>query len=259
MPETVERFAERLQDASSQDECFELMFEVTKALGFTGLAYDYTPVTRSHEGKVIAPNLLRTYDMPGDFEDLWLNHGYYAKDVGWIACHSSNLPFVWTCGTNLVSGDSSVHIETGPDYQPFFEYLADMRLTIGINVPVHVPRGGLATVNALKMDPERDFPRDAHHSLSTFADCAYRLQATVSRFFDTSVLRCRHVRLSDREIQCLRLSAQGCTTEQVADRIFRSVPTAALHLKHAAQKLGARNRAQAIARAAHYRLLDGAS
>lgn len=259
MARVVESYIERLKDASSQDECFELMFEVTRAFGFSGLAYDYTPVTRSHDGKVIAPNLLRTYDMPEDFENLWLNHGYYAKDVAWIACHDSNVPFVWTCDTCLVSGDSSVHLEKGPAYQPMFEYMADMRLTIGINVPVHGPRGGLATVNALKMDPERSFVKDARRSLEPFTDCAYHLQAAVSRFFDSSVLRCRHVRLSEREIECLRLSALGCTTEQVADRIFRSVPTAALHLKNAAHKLGARNRAQAIARAAHYRLLDGAS
>jgi LuxR family transcriptional regulator len=31
-----------------------------------------------------------------------------------------------------------------------------------------------------------------------------------------------------------------------------------LHLKSAIRKLGARNRVQAVARAAHYRLLDGA-
>ena len=53
-------------------------------------------------------------------------------------------------------------------------------------------------------------------------------------------------------------SARGYTTEEIAEQIYRSVPTAALHLKNAAQKLGARNRAQAVARAAHYHLLDDA-
>ena len=254
----VENYSERLQNASSREECFELMFEVTKAVGFSAFAYDYTPVTRSHDGEVIAPNLLRTYDMPDDFDDLWLNHGYYAKDVAWLACHRSNLPFLWSCDTCLVGEDTSVRLETGPHYRQMFEYMADMRLTVGINVPVHVPSGGLATVNALKFDPEPSFLNDARHWVGAFASCAYQLQTAVAKYFDKSVLRSRHVRLSEREIECLKLSAQGLTTEQVADRIFRSVPTAALHLKHAAEKLGARNRAQAVARAAHYRLLDGA-
>ncbi|MEX2648903.1 MAG: LuxR C-terminal-related transcriptional regulator [Alphaproteobacteria bacterium] len=255
----VESYLERLQSASSQDECFELMFEVVRALGFSSFAYDYTPVTRSHDGRVLTPNLLRTYGMPDDLEDLWLNHGYYARDIAWLACHDWSVPFVWTCDTCLVSDDSSIRLDSGPVYRKVSDYFADVRITVGINVPVHVPGGGLATINALKMDPERTFLKDARRSLAPFTDCAYHLQAAVSCFFDSSVLRCRHVRLSEREIECLRLSAQGYTTEQVADRIFRSVPTAALHLKHAAQKLGARNRAQAIARAAHYRLLDGAS
>jgi LuxR family transcriptional regulator len=195
--------------------------------------------------------------MPEDFDDLWLNHGYYAKDVAWLACHNTNVPFVWSCDTCLVGEDASVHLDSDPKYHRMFEYLADTRLTVGINVPVHVPRGGLATVNALKLDPERGFLKDARHWMGSFTTCAYRLQAAVAHHFDSSVLRSRHVRLTERELECLRLSAQGHTTEQVADMIFRSVPTAALHLKHAARKLGARNRAQAIARAAHYRLLDG--
>jgi LuxR family transcriptional regulator len=254
----AESYSERLRRAVSQDECFELMFEATQAFGFSAFAYDFTPVTRSHDGEVIAPNLLRTFGMPDDFEDLWLNHGYYAKDVAWLACHSSNMPFVWTCDTYLIGANSSVRLETGPSFRPMFQYMADTRLTAGINVPVHVPGGGLATVNALKFDPEPNFVKDARHALESFATCAYELQTAVAAYFDGSVLRSRHVRLSEREIECLRLSAQGLTTEQVADKIYRSVPTAALHLKHAAQKLGARNRAQAIARAAYYRLLDGA-
>jgi LuxR family transcriptional regulator len=164
---------------------------------------------------------------------------------------------VWSCDTCLIGEGTSVQLETDPKYQQMFEYLSDMRLTVGINVPVHVPRGGLATVNALKLDPERGFLKDARHWMGSFTTCAYQLQAAVCNHFDSSVLRSRHVRLSERELECLRLSAQGYTTEQVAAKIFRSVPTAALHLKHAAHKLGARNRAQAIARAAHYRLLDG--
>ena len=68
----------------------------------------------------------------------------------------------------------------------------------------------------------------------------------------------RHVRLSPRERECLKLCAQGLTAKQIAYRLDRSPATVMLHLKSATRKLGARNRVQAVARAAHYRLLDGA-
>jgi LuxR family transcriptional regulator len=139
-----------------------------------------------------------------------------------------------------------------------FEYMTDMKLTIGINVPVHVPGGALATVNALKFNPERRFLQDACQWVGEFTKCAYQLQAAVTNHLDSSVLKSRYVQLTERETECLRLSARGYTTEEIAERIYRSVPTAALHLKNAAKKLGARNRAQAIARAAYYHLLDDA-
>jgi LuxR family transcriptional regulator len=56
----------------------------------------------------------------------------------------------------------------------------------------------------------------------------------------------------------LKLCAQGLTAKQIAFRLDRSPATVMLHLKSATRKLGARNRVQAVARAAHYRLLDGA-
>jgi LuxR family transcriptional regulator len=66
------------------------------------------------------------------------------------------------------------------------------------------------------------------------------------------------VKLTAREIECLRLTAQGLTAKQIAHKLGRAVGTVNLHLNLAIKKLGAKNRVQAIARAAHYRLLDGA-
>jgi LuxR family transcriptional regulator len=66
------------------------------------------------------------------------------------------------------------------------------------------------------------------------------------------------VRLSPRERECLKLCAKGMTAKQIAYKLDRSPATVMLHLKSATRKLGARNRVQAVARAAHYRLLDGA-
>ncbi|NVL29174.1 response regulator transcription factor, partial [Pseudomonas syringae pv. actinidiae] len=43
---------------------------------------------------------------------------------------------------------------------------------------------------------------------------------------------------------------------EIAGQLNRSVATITLHLNSAMQKLGAKNRVQAVVRAVHYRLLD---
>jgi LuxR family transcriptional regulator len=63
-------------------------------------------------------------------------------------------------------------------------------------------------------------------------------------------------RLTERERECLRYSAQGLSAKEIARIIDRAVPTVVLHLNSAAKKLGARNRTQAVVRASHYRLLE---
>ena len=78
----------------------------------------------------------------------------------------------------------------------------------------------------------------------------------VARGFDGDIRRTRHIRLSPRERECLGLCAAGLTAKEIARRIDRSVPTVTLHLNAAGRKLGARNRFQAVARAAHYRLIE---
>jgi len=53
--------------------------------------------------------------------------------------------------------------------------------------------------------------------------------------------------LTLRELDVLRLVAQGRSTQEIADRLYVSRNTVKSHLSHAYGKLGAHNRAQAIA------------
>ena len=62
-------------------------------------------------------------------------------------------------------------------------------------------------------------------------------------------------RLSSREIECLRWSAAGKSSEEIAIILELSAHTVASYLKGAMRKLDAVNRMQAVARACRYRLL----
>ncbi len=55
--------------------------------------------------------------------------------------------------------------------------------------------------------------------------------------------------LSRREAEVLELLAQGCTNQEIADRLFLSVGTVKTHLHNISEKLGAGNRTETVARA----------
>jgi len=61
--------------------------------------------------------------------------------------------------------------------------------------------------------------------------------------------------LSQREIEVLRLVADGKTNQEISEQLFISLNTVKTHVRHIFQSLEARNRAEAIARARENQLL----
>lgn len=62
--------------------------------------------------------------------------------------------------------------------------------------------------------------------------------------------------ISRRELECLRLTAKGLTSEEIAEALKLSAHTANQHLAAATQKLDAVNRMQAVAKALRLGLID---
>jgi DNA-binding CsgD family transcriptional regulator len=65
--------------------------------------------------------------------------------------------------------------------------------------------------------------------------------------------------LTGREGDVLLLLARGCTYAEIAHRLGISIHTVATHVKNCYRKLGARNAAEAVTRAAELALLKGAA
>jgi LuxR family maltose regulon positive regulatory protein len=61
--------------------------------------------------------------------------------------------------------------------------------------------------------------------------------------------------LSERELEVLRLLAEGLTNQQIADKLFISLHTAKVHVHRILDKLDARGRSQAVSRARNLKLL----
>ena len=79
------------------------------------------------------------------------------------------------------------------------------------------------------------------------------LQALVARSSDTEPYQ---VRLTDRELEILRLVARGLTNPQIAERLIISVSTVNFHVHNVLDKLGAKTRTEAVTIAAREGLID---
>jgi LuxR family transcriptional regulator, quorum-sensing system regulator SdiA len=242
----------RLFEGMSVRSGLDVALDVVGRVGFTAVIYDYTPVPRAHDGALITPNILEARRVPDDMLSLWRS-GFYQLDPVQDAALNSVAPFVWSG----VGPQSRVMQEVICDrHRPVLGYMRDMRFSFGVTVPIHHPGGDLATFTAIRVDAEPGFEADAALVAPQIGIVGQVFHQAVAAGFDADTRRTRHVRLSPRERECLGLCAEGLTAKEIARRLDRSVPTVTLHLNAAGRKLGARNRLQAVARAAHYRLIQ---
>jgi len=259
MSRWLEGLEDRLSSVAGLGPRLDAMIAALQDLGFTSLGYDYTPVPATPEGDLISPSLLEIRNIDAEMPDLWTKGGFCQIDPMQELAVRANSPFMWSCYRE--DGDPQENALLGmltDRHQPVIHYLKDTRMTIGVTVPMRLAQGGIATFNAVRVDPEPSFEKDARHHMAEIALAGYTFHNAALETYDPDAFPSRHVRLSPRERECLKYCAKGMTAKQIAFKLDRSPATVMLHLKSATRKLGARNRVQAVARAAHYRLLDGA-
>lgn len=121
--------------------------------------------------------------------------------------------------------------------------------TSGIAFPVHADRGQCGLV--VFLGSEIALPQDALYE--THARC-FSLFAAVARIRPSDAGRMRSI--SKRELECLKLTANGNTSEEIARLLKLSVHTANQYLTQSTQKLNAVNRNQAVAKALRLGLIE---
>ncbi|QBF26578.1 LuxR family transcriptional regulator [Pseudomonas tructae] len=238
--------------ASSLDEQMDSVAALAAQLGFDALVYDYSPVPLDHLGGLITPSVVRLRQTPNDWQELWCTAGFYQIDPVQHLAVSSIAPFAWSY---LPKGETVLQRLLDQRHAPVVGYLCDAQLACGVTVPIHLPRGGLATLTGLRPQASQRDLDDARNNLSDFSLIAHALQEAAYPLLGKEAA-VRAIRLTRRELECLRWAADGLTATQIAEILNRSLATVSLHLTSAMHKLGAKNRVQAVARAVHYRLLD---
>jgi LuxR family transcriptional regulator len=256
MLDDIGEIRQRFSAEATLEGRIDQVFEAMKRLGFDALIYDYTPVPYDLTGGLMIPSLLKLRNISNDMHEYWCERGYFRIDPVQQLALRTTTPFFWNYDRNA---GTLINRFMNEETAPVAHYLRERDMSCGVTVPVHMPRGDYATVTGLRLGDKRDFERDAGHALADFGLLAHVFHEAAYPVFDRDARASTKMRLTERERECLRYSAEGLSAKEISRIIDRSVPTVVMHLNAAAKKLGAKNRTQAVVRATHYRLLDDTS
>jgi len=172
-----------------------------------------------------------------------------------LACRYESEPF-WCSSDGMHTQQYNPHL-VGLDLSDFFERAMT---EAAIVVPIHLPYG---QIGAVSFQPAVPLKGGLDDKFVEFAD----LLGMLSRKFVCSYVKVMDkaqwipsdVKLSKREIECLRWAAIGKTDSEIALILARSCATIRFHIHNAALKLNAVNRSQAVFKAGQLGYLGSVS
>lgn len=160
-------------------------------------------------------------------------------------CTASKGVFLWECNPE---GQTWSDIALSPAQRNILKSYRDFAAG-GVTVPVHQPGGRTAYVSWCGRDPGklRSLYQDTWHETHLIS------HAFIKHALDLKDAGCEELAraevLTARELECLSWAAHGKTEAEIAAIIGRSRETVHFHLQNVHQKLGANNRAHAVAMA----------
>lgn len=195
--------------------------------------------------------LAELFDWEPDIQSEWVDYSLTRICPVGAVCRVTTRPFTWDAATMAelareIAGRSGQRWNLTPE----------RGFAGGISVPIHLPRCGVGAVGWVSRDPDLDLDAilSEHGNLLRLA--ALRMMDIVYASREDESSESLPTVLSQRELECLTWVALGRTDAEVAQLIHRSTTTARFHVENAISKLGARNRAQAVAIACQRGLLQ---
>lgn len=74
--------------------------------------------------------------------------------------------------------------------------------------------------------------------------------------FEQNEKAIRYLKISERELEVLKLVAEGLSNKQISEKLFVSVNTTKTHLSHLYEKLEVKRRTQAVEKAKSLKLIE---
>ena len=219
---------------------------MAEAIGMPVLAW--SPDVAHPSFNPLMDAFLRREGWPDDVLTLWWDRSVMLKSPLYIRCRVLDTPFVTGVDDKLPRGR--------PELKRIAEAMAGLGVRSMITMPAHLPRGQVAMVSwggPLTKASAAELMGRVRIELVAAAHLfmhAYRLATG-----DAHASGMELSRLTPREWECLRLTAQGCREDEVAALIGLAATTVRFHLDNVVAKLGAANRVHAVALAAQLGVL----
>jgi DNA-binding CsgD family transcriptional regulator len=231
---------EALLACTTPEELRRAVSEYVKRLGFDSWVYVAKPNWQD-----TPPFFLSTY--PAAWAAPYLEKSWIGVDPVVAHCRNHATPLTWNAARRR---------ELNRRCPSFFHDPSDFGLKAGISVPVHGLGCQWGLLSVAEAD-DKDDPNDRRLTLQQVA--GIQLLATFTHeaghVFATAALSPTEVRLTARELECLRWAAEGKTGWEIGRLLSISERTVVFHVENAARKLGVYGRRQAVARAIALHLL----
>lgn len=228
-----------LLEAHNETSLAAQLKKITEGMGFEQFALVI---------EINCPMLGRIRHVTNGYSPAWqriyLERNYIAIDPTVLHCREQDTPLIWAESLG------------GKDATEFWAQARSHGIANGLSVPVH-GRTGLSSMTSLArnkpLHPTSHETTRVLNRARVLASCAH---VAAIRIVAPSLLEQHQPQLSQRESECMRWVAHGRTSSEIADKLCLAEATVTYHLNKAIRKLGARNRAHAIALCVALGLVD---
>jgi LuxR family transcriptional regulator, quorum-sensing system regulator BjaR1 len=229
---------EKVERASDSAETERCLLEIAAEYGFTTVFGGIVPTEQVSQSEVKKRILLQHF--PPEWAARYNSRGYLFRDPILHRLQADPCPFAWHEAYGSCPFPDDVHVIRGE--------ASEFGLRDGYVIPVPILGGDVAAVSFGGLDI--DFGVEARAALSF---TAHYTVGTVLHHRANRELTWGHV--TAREFDCLLWAAEGKTDWEISVILGISRPTVVKHMLSARDKLGAVNRAHAIAMALRTKIL----
>lgn len=236
----------RLDQAGDFDEAQLALIDIADAMRMPVLSW--APDVAWPAFNPLMDAFMRRRGWPPEALELWWDRNAMLKTPVYIRCRTRAMPFV----TRIQPERKTLP----PELRRTAAIMRVMGVESLITIPVHLPRGQIAmvsmggSVDAAAARAKVQAARPELVAAGQLFMAAYDRLAGVG-----SATAEERVKLTPREWECLRLTAQGCREEEVASLVSVAATTVRFHMDNVVRKLGASNRTHAAALAAQLGML----
>ena len=243
----IDEYIERILQTDDLNERERLICDCAGALGFPTILYAVTDMA-------IARQIPRRVQVVGNFENEWIERylagGYVHDDPIAQMNFLSNQFVTWESFLKKLdyAGQMSPRAQRICDEARSFDTYG------GVSIPIHTLDGLAGVVSAVPDGRSNQRTATIKSQFLGLFYFAHRVHSVfASTLWDTTLTATNP--LSKRQQECLKWSASGKTSDDIATIIGISTPTVEKHIREAVRRLDATSRIQAVAKAIQLRFI----